>query len=467
MAKQNLGKVISVRGQVIDVQFSGKTPAIHDLLTLEGDPSIKMEVYSSSEEGSFYCLALSPTNNILRGSKVVNTGQPIMFPTDKAMLGRVVDIFGSPHDGAGEIITKERMPIHKEVAFQNSSGEQQVLIETGIKVVDLFAPILAGGKMGLFGGAGVGKTMLLSEILHNVVGRRKEKAVSVFAGVGERAREGLDLYQALKQTEVLDSSSLVFGPMGANPAIRFLSCYAAVTLAEYFRDVMEKEVLFFIDNVFRFAQAGNELSVLTGSIPSEDGYQATLESEMAHFHERLVSNESGMITSIEAVYVPADDLLDHGVQSIFPYLDSQVVMSRNIYQEGLLPAVDILASASSALIPSIVGEQHYDVALRGKQLLKESQNLERIVSLVGESELSPDDQVTFRRGRKLQNFMTQRFYVAEGQRIEQGAFVPIKQTVEDAKGIMEGQFDHIPEENFLYISNVKEVASGSSSTTAK
>ena len=466
MAKQNLGTVISVRGQVIEVSFTGETPAIHDLLTLKDLPEIKMEVYSSSKEGSFYCLALSPTHNILRGAKVLSSGQPIMFPVGPQMLGRVVDIFGAPHDGAGKITAKESLPIHKEVEFQGGQSAQQGLIETGIKVVDLFAPILAGGKMGLFGGAGVGKTMLLSEILHNVVGRRKEKAVSVFAGVGERAREGLDLYQALKQSGVLETSSLVFGPMGANPAIRFLSCYAAVTLAEYYRDVAEKEVLFFVDNVFRFAQAGNELSVLTDSIPSEDGYQATLESEMAHFHERLSSSDSGIITSIEAVYVPADDLLDHGVQSIFPYLDSQVVMSRNIYQEGLLPAVDILASTSSALIPAVVGDEHYEVALRGKQLLKESQNLERIVSLVGESELSPDDQTTYRRGKKLRNFMTQRFFVAEGQRIEQGSFVPVKSTVEDAKGIMEGQFDHVTEIDFLYVGTVKEVKGASTNTKA-
>jgi len=459
MAK-NTGTVVSVRGQIIEVEFGGVMPVTRDLLTLKRDPTRRMEVYSSSKNNTFFCLALSPTHEIIRGDVVVNTGSPIMFPVGSALLGRVVDIFGLPHDSKGEIKTRDKMPIHKEVGFSARSERQGKMIETGIKVVDLFAPMLSGGKMGLFGGAGVGKTMLLSEILHNVVGRRRKEAVSVFAGVGERAREGLDLYQALGQSGVLDMTSLVFGPMGANPAVRFLSCYAAVTLAEYFRDVSQKEVLFFIDNVFRFAQAGNELSVLTDSIPSEDGYQATLESQMASFHERLVSSDSGVITSVEAIYVPADDLLDHGVQSIFPYLDSQVVMSRNIYQEGLLPAVDILASTSSVLIPSVVGEAHYDVALRGKQLLKDSMNLQRIVSLVGESELSPEDQTTFRRGRKLRNFMTQRFFVAEGQRIEQGVFMPMPVTIDDAKGIIEGRFDHIPEENFLYIGSVKELKGG-------
>lgn len=459
MPKENVGKIISVRGQIIEVGFTDTMPNIGDLLTVKRDPSLRMEVYSSAAKGTFFCLALSPTYQILRGDLVVNTGGPIMFPVGEEMLGRVVDIFGNPHDAKGPIKTRDALPIHRDVGFEEIRKEQKT-IETGIKVIDLFAPILLGGKMGLFGGAGVGKTMLLTEILHNVVGRRQGSAVSVFAGVGERAREGLELYQALGATGVLDTTSLVFGPMGANPAVRLLSCYAAVTLAEYFRD-RGQEVLFFIDNVFRFAQAGQELSVLTDSIPSEDGYQATLESQMAHFHERLVSTSSGTITGIEAIYVPADDLLDHGVQSIFPYLDSQIVMSRNIYQAGLLPAVDILASTSSVLTPSVVGQLHYEVALKGKQLLKESQNLERIVSLVGESELSPEDQTTFRRGRKLRNFMTQRLFVAEGQRIERGEFVPVNVTVEDAKGIIEGRFDHIPEENFLYVGSVKEVKSGS------
>lgn len=461
MAKTNTGSIVSVRGQVIEVSFTEMPPSINDLLVLADNSEIKMMVYASSDKNSFFCLALSSTQNISRGNKVVNTGHPVMFPVGPSMLGRVVDIFGNPHDDKGKIVTTDSLPIHRKVNFIESAEAGEKIIETGIKVVDLFAPILQGGKMGLFGGAGVGKTMLLSEILHNVVGRKKDHAVSVFAGVGERAREGLDLHHALSQSGVLDSSSLVFGPMGANPAIRFLSAYAAVTLAEYYRDVMSREVLFFIDNVFRFAQAGNELSVLTDSIPSEDGYQATLESQMAQFHERLVSTDSGIITCIEAVYVPADDLMDHGVQSIFPYLDSQVVMSRSIYQEGLLPAVDILASNSSALTPSIVGEEHYNVALRGKQLMKDSINLQRIVSLVGESELSPEDQATFRRGRKLRNFMTQRFFVAQSQRIEQGSFVDIPTMIEDTKGIIEGRFDHIPEESFLYIGSTKEVKSGS------
>ena len=462
---KNIGTILSVRGQVIEIEFRWNKPSIGDLVLLKDNEAIAMEIYTSSGPESFYALALGRTEMLYRGAQVRNTGAPLQFPIGNQLLGRVVDIFGKPQDGMGDIATKDTVSIHRNVKVLTGISAPRRVIETGIKVVDLFSPILEGGKMGLFGGAGVGKTMLLTEMLHNVVGRRSEKAVSVFAGVGERSREGLDLFQSLGKSQVLDRSSLVFGPMGANPAVRFLSAYAAASLAEYFRDVQSKEVLFFIDNVFRLAQAGNELSVLTNTIPSEDGYQATLESQMASFHERLSSNDSGVITSIEAVYVPADDLLDHGVQAIFPYLDSIVVMSRSIYQRGLLPAVDILSSTSSALNPDIVGDEHYNVALRAKQLLKASVNLERIVSLVGESELGPEDQATFRRGRKLRNFMTQRFFVAEGQKAEAGAFVPVKVTVEDAKGIIEGRFDHIPEENFLYVGSVKEVKGGSDNAT--
>jgi F-type H+-transporting ATPase subunit beta len=334
----------------------------------------------------------------------------------------------------------------------------QELLETGIKAIDLFSPLLKGGKMGLFGGAGVGKTMLLTEILHNIVGKSQGKTVSVFAGVGERSREGLELYQSLVDSKTLSSSSLVFGTMGENPALRFLAAFSAVTLAEYYRDILKNDVLFFIDNVFRFAQAGNELSTLMNIIPSEDGYQATMESEMASFHERLSSTKEGIISAIEAIYVPADDLLDHAVQAIFPYLESVVVLSRDIYQEGIMPAIDILESASTALDPIVVGDFHYDVALNAKTMLKEAQSLERIVSLVGEAELSKEDQIKYRRAKRLKNFMSQKFFVAEMQRGEKGAYVPIETTVKDVNGIIVGKYDKIPEEKFLYIGSVNEIA---------
>jgi len=458
--KVSTGKVISVRGQVVEVQFDELLPAIHDLLYLKDDPHVKLEVYSSSSEDSFYALSLAPTRTLYRGATVVNTGNPITFPVGDAVLSRAVDIFGTPHDTGGAIKAKEFMPIHKEVGIDEASSDPATVIQTGIKVIDMFAPMLGGGKTGLFGGAGVGKTMLLTEILHNVVGT-DDNSVSVFAGVGERAREGLELYQALNESKILHRTSLVFGPMGENPAVRYLSAFAAATLAEYFRDKMGKQVLFFIDNVFRFAQAGNEISVLTESLPSEDGYQATLQSDIAKIHERLITTENGSMTTIEAVYVPADDLIDHGVQSIFPYLDSTVVMSRSIYQQGRLPAVDILGSTSSALNPVTVGDKHYQISLRAKQLIQKSEDLERIVSLVGESELSPDDQATFRRGRKLKNFMTQRFFVAEGRRMEKGSYVPVETTVKDVESILNGELDNVAEEKLLYIGSVSEINASS------
>ena len=317
--------------------------------------------------------------------------------------------------------------------------------------------------MGLFGGAGVGKTMLLTEFLHNVVGQ-KDNSVSVFAGVGERTREARELYDSLQEKNALDLSTLIFGQMGENPAIRFLSAFSAVTLAEYYRQEMGKNVLFFIDNVFRLTQAGNELSTLMNMIPSEDGYQSTLESEVAAFHERLISTNKGAITTIEAIYVPADDLLDHAVQSVIPYLDSVIVLSRNVYQEGLLPAVDILASTSTALDPSIVGEMHYDVALSAKTILKQAQDLERIVSLVGESELSTEDRVIYRRAKRLRNFMTQQFFVAEEMGDKKGVYMKVEQTVKDVNSIISGKFDKVDEEAFLYIGSVEELKDGGAKT---
>ncbi len=325
-------------------------------------------------------------------------------------------------------------------------------------MIDVFAPLIKGGKMGLFGGAGVGKTMLLTEIMHNVIGRvGHDRYYSVFAGVGERSREGLELWLSLKNTGVMPYASLIYGQMGENPAVRFLSAYAGVSMAEYFRDVEKRDILFFIDNVYRFAQAGNELSVLTGSIPSEDGYQPTLESEMATFHERLHSTVDGMITSVEAIYVPADDLLDHGVQTIFPFLDSLLVLSRDVYQEGRTPAVDILASTSSALTPHFVGDHHYQVVIIARNILKRAQSLERIVSLVGENELSVEDQIVVKRARKLKNYLTQPFYTAEGQRGVKGVYVPVAEAVKDVNAIISGQYDSTPDDVFLYIGKMSDV----------
>lgn len=451
------GTVIGVKGQVVDVEFSIKKPEIHSLLVLEKDNSKRFEVYSSSGPNSFYCLALGETTQLNRGAKVLAIGSQIEFPVGEETLGRLLDIFGNPLDGGDAIKGGLKAEIHKSNLSESDVIAKQEIAQTGIKVLDLFSPLLKGGKMGLFGGAGVGKTILLTETLHNVVGQNKEKAVSVFAGIGERSREGLELFESLQTSGVMPNSVLIYGPMGENPAVRFLSAYSAATLAEHFRDGKGKDVLFFIDNAYRFAQAGNELAVLTSNLPSEDGYQSTLESEMAGFHERLVSTKSGSITTIEAIYVPADDLLDHGVQSILPYLDSAVVLSRNLYQEGILPAVDILGSTSVALSPNVVGDLHFETTLKAKSILKQAKSLERIVSLVGEAELSAEDQIIYRRAKKIQNFMTQNFFVAEVQSGEKGTFVPLRKAVEDLNGIVEGKFDHIPEEKFRFIGSVDEI----------
>ncbi|MGD8744670.1 MAG: F0F1 ATP synthase subunit beta [Candidatus Woesebacteria bacterium] len=456
MTKNITGKVVSVSGHVVEVRFKKEKPNIHDVLQLEGDSRVKLEIYTSSGKESFYCLALTSPRKLFRGAKVVSSRAPVVFPVGDKLLGRAVNFFGEPLDNMGEVAPDEYKSIREKPEISEKLETGNKILETGIKVIDLFSPLSIGGKMGLFGGAGVGKTLLLTETLHNVVGKT-DNTVSVFAGVGERSREGLELYNSLKVSGVLDASSLVFGTMGENPAVRFLTAFSAITLAEYFRDQAGKNVLFFIDNVFRLAQAGNELSTLMNIIPSEDGYQATLESEMAEFHERLLPTVKGSVSTVEAIYVPSDDLLDHAVQSVYPYLESIVVLSRSVYQEGILPAVDILSSTSTILEPHIVGDFHYEVALNAKTILKKAQSLERIVSLVGEHELSKEDQIIYRRARRIRNFMTQRFYVAEAQRGEKGTYIPLQSTLEDTNAIIVGKYDGVPEDRFLFIESVKQL----------
>lgn len=471
------GSIIGVRGQIAEVSFLDDKPTIHDLLVLENNPEIKMEVYSSSDSETFYCMILSPNASISRGDVVINTEKSILFPVGNEMLGKVVNIFGqslvkakegSTQEGDGKgvkqpiekkrIETKEEWPIHRDSKVTDEVLTEQKIQETGIKVIDLFCPLLRGGKMGLFGGAGVGKTLLLTEIMHNVADPKSETSgVAVFAGIGERTREGVELVESLDKSGVLKKCSLVFGPMGENPAVRFLTAFSAATLVEYYRDQSKKDTLFFIDNIFRFAQAGNELSVMMNTIPSEDGYQSTLDSELARFHERLISTKDASVTALEAIYVPADDLVDYGVQAIFPYFDSLTVMSRAVYQEGLLPAVDILSSTSSALSPDIVGEEHYMTVIETRQLLKQATSLERIVALVGESELSKQDQTLFHRARKIRNYMTQRFFSAEEQNGQGGTYIPLKTTISDVRAILDGQYDSMPEEKFLYIGEMKDI----------
>lgn len=451
------GKVISIKGQIIEVEFLEDKPRIHDVLIAKVDPSIKMEVYTSASSSSFYCLALTSVNKLHHGSTVINTAQPIKIPVGPEMLGRVIDTLGEPQDDLGIIKAKELKPItNKDISFSNVNIPNE-LLETGIKAVDFFTPIVKGGKVGLFGGAGVGKTVILSEIIHNIVILNPEKHVSVFTGVGERTREGEELYATLKESKVMQGVSLIYGSMGENPALRFRTAFTGVTLAEYYRDAMGKDVLFFIDNIFRFAQSGYELSTLMNAIPSEGGYQSTLSSEMASFHERLVSNLKNAITTFEAIYVPADDLSDSGVQAIFPYLDSNIILSRAIYQEGRFPAIDILSSNSSALNQDLVGELHYQTAIDAQALLKRATALERIVSLIGESELSTEDQVIYKRSKMLKNFMTQNFSVLETQTEKKGVHVTVKDSVADVRAILDGKVDVLAPEDLLFIGTLKDI----------
>ncbi len=455
MGKIN-GKIISVKGQVAEVEFLQSPPAIYDILEVEGK-AVKMQVYSSSGRDTYYCFVLSGARTLSRGMHVTNTGKSLLVPVGEQVLGRVLNIFGQPLDGGADLKSDSHQPVFKKAPNYSLVTSHQEIWETGIKAIDMFAPLVKGGKMGLFGGAGVGKTILLSEILHNVVTLKKEQTVSVFAGVGERTREGHELFNELKNRGVLDNVALVFGTMGENAAIRFLTALTGVTMAEYFRDEMKKNVLFFIDNVFRFAQAGNELATIMNTLPSEDGYQATLSSEMAEFHERLVSTTAGNISAIEAIYIPSDDLLDQGVQSIFPYLDSVVTLARSVYQQGLLRAIDMLSSGSSALSPDTVGQLHYETAIRAQSMLKKAEGLERMVALVGEGELSAENQLLYKRARKIKNYMTQSFFVAEEQTGRKGEYVPVKTVVGDVADIIAGKYDHIPDPKFLYVGSVAEI----------
>src|SRR3990167_2350104 len=457
---ENKGKIVSVKGHIIEGEFESDAPSIRDVLVLEKDPDVKMEVYDSSSSTTFYCISLSSNKKLYRGAVVINTREPIKIPVGNEVLGRVFDIFAKAQDGKEELTSLETKPIFaKEVSFESVVVPKEIL-ETGIKAIDFFAPILKGGKVGLFGGAGVGKTILLTEIIHNVVTVHKEKTVSVFTGVGERVREGQELYESLEQTGILPTTALIYGQMGENPTVRFRTATAGVALAEYFRDVKKKDVLFFIDNIFRFAQAGYELATLMNAIPSEGGYQSTLPSEMASLHERLISTKDGAITTIEAIYVPSDDLTDYAVQSVFPYLDSNVVLSRLVYQEGRFPAIDLLSSTSAALNEETVGVKHFKALLEAQNLLKRAVSLERIVSLVGESELSPDDQNVYKRARLLKNYMTQTFFVTEAQTEKKGKRVAIVRTVQDVEDILAGKYDDYPPETFLYIGSLEESLTG-------
>ncbi len=476
----NKGIVKQIKGQIIEVEFNGEKPAVHDILKLESDENMVLEVFASSSGNRFYCLAMTESDNLKRGELVINTGKSLTVPATPNVLGRVFDVFGHVHDGKDKIKSEDYMEVfgRKDSITPDKVFVHNEILKTGIKAIDFFCPIMKGGRAGLFGGAGVGKTVLLTELINNIViagseikegGEAKDKlnpdgtlnldkvnTVSVFAAVGERSREAQELLETLDETGVLPFVTLLLGQMGENPAVRFRTAYAAATLAEYFRDALEKNVLFFMDNAYRFAQAGYELATLMNLLPSEDGYQPTLNSELGEFHERLISTKDASVTVIEAVFVPSDDVTDYGVRSIFPFLSTSVVFSREVYQQGRFPAIDFLQSGSSALNPDIVGEDHYKAYLEAKKLLEKSSKIERIASLVGEHELSVEDQIIYKRTKILRNYMTQSFFVVEVQTGRPGVNIDIKDVVEDVNKIINGDYDDIDPREFLYIGRAED-----------
>lgn len=455
--EENTGHVKQIRGQVVEVEFLVTKPQIHDMLILNDDPSVQLEVYASSDSNSYYCIAFSNVERLFRGAVLTNTKKSIQIPVGPQVLGRVMNLFGEPIDGKGPIKTTKQKSIYSpEVGYENVTISKEI-IQTGIKAIDFFSPILKGGKIGIFGGAGVGKTILLTEVIHNIINQNPTDTVSIFAGVGERSREGQELYQALEESKVLDHVCLLYGSMGENASVRFKTALAGISLAEHFRDDASKNVLFFIDNLYRFAQAGHELSMLMNTIPSEGGYQPTLTSEMASLHERLFSTKKQSITSFEAIYVPSDDMLDFGVQSVFTHLDANIVLSRSIYQEGRYPAINLIASVSTALKSDIVGKLHAKTVIRAAQLLKKATGLERIASLIGESELNEQDKVTYNRSKLLKSYMTQSFFVTEQQTGKKGVFVPVNDTVTDVEQIVDGKYDSMDPNKIKEIGSLKDL----------
>jgi F-type H+-transporting ATPase subunit beta len=449
------GNIVAIKGEVVEVEFYRNQPFIGEILILEKDPNFFLEVYKSSSENNFLCFSLSNPSKLTRGEKVIRTKRFLEIPVGKELLGRVIDIFGNPLDGLPKIEIKEKRPI-----FQNPPSYPEIIpgkeiVETGIKVIDFFTPLIKGEELGIFGGAGVGKTVLLLELMHNLAFLKRQ--YSVFAGLGERIREGQELYETLKKNNILPWVILVFGQMNEFASRRIKVGFVAATIAEYFRDELKKDVFFFIDNVYRFLQAGNEISMMVGEILSEDGYQPTLYSEIASLEERLVSTKNGSITSIQAIYVPADDITDSGVQAVLPYFDSVVILSREVYQEGRFPAVDVLASSSSAINPAILGREHYETLLEAKKVLEQYKSLEQIVSIVGEAELSVENRIIYHRARKILNFMTQNLFTVEDQTGIPGKYVKKEETIEGVKAILEGKLDHVPEEAFLYIGGLKDL----------
>ena len=465
MASNNVGRITQVLGAVVDVQFDGELPFIMSALTTKsGDHITVLEVAQELGERTVRCIAMDSTDGMVRGQEVVDTGAPISMPVGPGTLGRILNVIGDPIDERGPVTATKRMPIHRLApTFEEQAASAEVLV-TGIKVVDLLAPYLKGGKVGLFGGAGVGKTVLIQELINNIA--KGHGGVSVFAGVGERTREGNDLYHEMTEAGVIklgengstegSKVALVYGQMNEPPGARARVALSGLTLAEYFRDEEGQDVLFFIDNIFRFTQAGAEVSALLGRIPSAVGYQPTLATDMGALQERITSTNKGSITSVQAIYVPADDLTDPAPATSFAHLDATTTLSRSIAELGIYPAVDPLDSTSRALDPRIVGDEHYTTAREVQRVLQTYKSLQDIIAILGMDELSEEDKLVVARARKIQRFLSQPFHVAEVFTGFPGVFVPIADTVRSFKAIVAGESDHLPESAFYMVGTIEE-----------
>ncbi len=456
MEKKNVGRVISVTGPVLDIKFEdGNLPNLLNAVVIEANgKKTTLEVAQHIGDDVVRCIAMSSTDGLVRGMEAHDTGEGITVPVGDETLGRIFNLLGEPVDNMEAPKTKERWCIHRNPPAYDEQESTTNILETGIKVVDLIAPYAKGGKIGLFGGAGVGKTVLIMELINNVA--KQHGGISVFSGVGERTREGNDLYNEMKESGVINKTALVYGQMNEPPGARMRVALSGLTMAEYFRDKQGQDVLLFIDNIFRFTQAGSEVSALLGRMPSAVGYQPTLATEMGELQERITSTKKGSITSVQAVYVPADDLTDPAPATTFAHLDATTVLSRQISSMGIYPAVDPLESTSRILTPDIVGREHYETARGVQRILQRYKELQDIIAIMGMDELSEDDKITVSRARKIQNFLSQPFSVAEQFTGMEGKYVPVKETVRGFKEIIEGKHDDLPESAFLFVGTIEE-----------
>ncbi len=453
----NKGKISQIIGPVVDVEFADKLPEIYHALEIKlpNDEVLVLEAHQHLGGNKVRAVAMGATDGLKRNLEVTDTGAPISVPVGQETLGRMFNLLGAPIDGKPAAKTKKTSPIHRAAPKFKDQATEAEIFETGIKVIDLICPFVKGGKVGLFGGAGVGKTVVIQELIRNIA--QEHGGFSVFAGVGERTREGNDLYHEMKDSGVLDKTTLVFGQMNEPPGARQRVALSALTMAEYFRDEEHKDVLLFVDNIFRFTQAGSEVSALLGRIPSAVGYQPTLAEEMGQLQERITSTKDGSITSVQAVYVPADDLTDPAPATTFGHLDSTVVLSRGLSELGIYPAVDPLDSSSTILDPNIVGEEHYDVARRVQNVLQRYKDLQDIIAILGMEELSDEDKVTVARARKVQKYLSQPFFVAEQFTGAPGKYVKLSDTIRSFKMILDGELDEVPEQDFYMKGGIEDV----------